>query len=198
MPAHKRPEGDMAQTGARTVSDRTTTEQQRTAPAPRRFRQRFLCGVSALAFIVSVAMPVTVDATSNAPAFKTALAGNENGTGDGQDRGRGNGKGRGDENGGGNKKLPDDDDDDDVDDIDDEGAGNDSQPGDGADATGPDDDIDEIAYGESTGAVAGVSTGTPAVTPPTIQQIFSLGEDSVLSAEEELLAIQNGWGAPPN
>lgn len=186
----------MAQTGAETVFDRTTTEPQRTATASRRLRQRLLCGVSALAFILTVAAPVTIDATSNAPAFKTALAGNENGTGDGQGKGNGNGKGRGDENGGGNKLPGDDDNDDNDDDGDDDVVDNDSQPGSDADATGPEDDIDEVAYGESAGAVDGVATGTPVAPLPTIQQLFSLGDKSVLSAEEELLAIQNGWGAP--
>ena len=191
----------MVQTGAEIIFDGNATASHRAAPGHGRLRQRLLYRLSALAFVVSVAMPVTIDATTNAPGFKTALAGNENGTGDGQGNGQGNGKGRGDEIGGGKKRLNDDDDDDDDDDVDNVGNDDDigqsasDEPGSGTDAA---DDVDEVAYGESVEALDGVPAGTPAATLPTIQQVFSLGEDSALSAEQELLAIQNGWGAPPN
>jgi hypothetical protein len=36
---------------------------------------------------------------------------------------------------------------------------------------------------------------SPATALPTIQQVFALGEGSVLNSEQEMLAIQNGWNA---
>lgn len=155
-------------------------------------RQRLLCGLSAIAFLAAVALPVTIDATSMAPAFTSAhAAGNDNGNGDGQGRGEGNGKGRGDENGGG-KKPPKDDDDDADDDAGDDEHGNpgSNQAGGGKDSgTDGYDDVDETA-------LADAPAGIPTTALPTIQQIFAMGEESVLNTDQEMLAIENGWNTP--
>jgi hypothetical protein len=146
-------------------------------------RQRLLRGLFALAFLAAVTLPVTIEGASMIPGVPAALAAsNDNGTGDGQGNGKGNGKGRGDEFGGGKGPPrsgggdPDDDDDDDY--------GNDDETA-SVDAT-------EIADSMTTDGPVGVSA--PAL--PTIQQVFSLGEESVLNADQELLAIENGWGSP--
>jgi hypothetical protein len=182
-------------------------------------RQRLLRGLFALAFLAAVTLPVTIEGASMIPGVAAALAAsNDNGTGDGQGNGKGNGKGRGDEFGGGKGPPrsgggdPDDDDDDDHgdDDDDDDGddhsggfGGRDTNPGGGGgerDANGFGETDDEIASADATEAVDGITAegpvGLPAPTAlPTIQQVFSLGEESVLDADQELLAIENGWGA---
>jgi hypothetical protein len=166
-------------------------------------RQRLLRGLFALAFLAAVTLPVTIEGASMIPGVPAALAAsNDNGTGDGQGNGKGNGKGRGDEFGGG-KGPPrsgggDPDDDDDDDDGFGDSGGNPGGGGErGADDYGNDDetasvDATEIADSMTTDGPVGVSA--PAL--PTIQQVFSLGEESVLNADQELLAIENGWGSP--
>jgi hypothetical protein len=167
-------------------------------------RQRLLYGLSAVAFLASVAMPITIDTASMAPGFKSALAaGNGNGNGDGQGKGKGNGNGRGDENGGGKKPPKGDDDTDDDNDAGDDDGEHDERTTDRAGNTnnseggGGNGGIDETALADAVAAVDGmpgtVPAGLPAATLPTIQQIFELGEGSGLNTEQELLAIQNGW-----
>jgi hypothetical protein len=184
-------------------------------------RQRLLCGLSAIAFVASVALPITIDVKSMAPGFNAALAagpGNGNGNGDGQGKGKGNGKGKGDENG--NGKPPKGGGDDDDDDDDDDGPG-DTDDGDTGSGGADDDDhggriadrnldpddhdgggnseIDEAVYADAVTAVGSVPANNPAGLPasplPTVKQIFALGEGSVLNPDQELLAIQNGWNA---
>lgn len=191
----------MADRGARGFFTGKATEPHRDLPGCGRVRQRFLYGIFAVAFIISAAGPVSIDATTGTPGIKSALAGHENGTGDGQGNGKGNGKGQGDENGGGKGRSGNDDDD--VADDDDFGGNDDGTdppgdaPGGGDDRADADSDIDEVAFGSSVGAVNGMSAATSAAALPTVQQIFSLDEDSVLTPEQELQAIGNGWTAPP-
>ena len=195
-------------TGTRVTIKMDAMTAQEAATRRTHRRQRLLRGLFALGFLTAVALPVTIEGTSMAPGVAAVMAAsNDNGTGDGQGNGKGNGKGRGDELGGGKGPPksggddPDDDDHDDDDD-DDDGVGNpDGNPGGGggrdADDYGDDDetasaDATEIADSMTTDGPVGVSA--PAL--PTIQQVFSLGEESVLSADQEMLAIENGWGAP--
>ena len=118
----------MAETGT-VVAIESNTMTTRLAPSRRNSRRlRLMCGLSAIAFIASLALPITIDTTSMTPGFKSALAvgggnGNGNGNGDGQGKGKGNGKGQGDENGGGQKPPKGGDDDDDDDDSDDDDHG---------------------------------------------------------------------------
>ncbi len=181
-------------------------------------RRRLLSGLSAVAFLGAVSLPVTIDLGSLSPELATAQAvgnGQGGGNGDGQGRGKGNGKGRGDENGG--RKKPgdwgDDDqgeddqgEDDHGDDDDGHDDDDDDEPGrpnnDRSDDRGDNGDMGEDDEAMATGAVAEVDqspedavAGTPTATLPTVRQIFSLGEEAVLSAEQELLAIENGWNA---
>lgn len=167
-------------------------------------RAGLLASTAALAMIFVAALPLTFDAANGILAVKSAAAGNENGTGDGQGKGRGNGNGQGDENGGGNgggkgqSPLPNDGGNDDADLPDDVGGPDD--PGAAHDGGGPDvaGDIDEGALATAVDAIDGTSAagpvGAPAASLPTIKQIFELSQESVLSAEAELEAIQNGWG----
>ncbi len=171
-------------------------------------RWRLLSGFSALAFLAAVALPVTIDTASLAPELVVAQAagnGNGNGNGDGQGKGKSNGKGRGDENGIGRKPPKDyDGDDDDQGDDDDHGYDEDrpgpaaeDRPGGGGGGAGEFGEADEASFADAvaeTGHLADDGIGSPAAAAlPTVRQIFSLGENSVLSDEQELLAIKNGW-----
>ena len=161
------------------------------ASAPRiSRRQRLLCGLSAFAFLATVALPVTIDTASMAPGFKSALAaggGNGNGNGDGQGKGNGNGKGQGDENGGPKKPPKGGTGDDDDDDYDDGDTGDDDDTGGsgglGGANGGRDDDhygrraadeahdpggsdgglgeADEASYADAVDPLGGVSDGVP-------------------------------------
>ncbi len=174
-------------------------------------RWRLLSGLSAFAFVAAVSLPVTVDTASLTPELAAAQAagnGNGNGNGDGQGKGKGNGKGRGDENGIGRKppKDYDGDDDDQGDDDDDHGDDDDGgrpgrasedRPDGGGGGAGEFGDADEASLADAVaeaGHPADNGIGNPAAAAlPTVRQIFSLGENSVLSGEQELLAIKNGW-----
>lgn len=194
----------MAKTGNVAVIDSNAAARHEAWPAPAGMRARLLSGLSVIAVLASVALPVTIDTGSMMPAVSTALADNGNGNGDGQGKGIGNGKGRGDEMGGGNGDNDDDDDDHDDDgglgdsDDDDDGLGagdHTGEPGgDNADDFG---DIGDTDLADEMADVAGVPAEALAAPSaqalPTVREIFALGEESVLSAEQELLAIKNGW-----
>jgi len=214
-PGHA-PEGEMARTGTAATTGTNAVAKREASHAPAGMRPHLLSSLSVVALLVSVALPVTVDTGTMTPAFSFALAdngnGNGNGNGDGQGKGIGNGKGRGDEMGGGNGF----DDDEHGDDGENAGPGDDEH-GDHGGNTGPGDDDDGPAGndpprdpdGGHTGDVDDTGdtqfadefggppskplAGPAAPALPTVQEIFSLGEDSVLSAEQELLAIKNGW-----
>lgn len=167
--------------------------------APAAARLRLLSGLSAVAFLAVVALPVTIDTSSMTPAFGSALADNGNGNGDGQGKGQGNGKGRGDENGIGKGSTGDDEDDGAGDDEDDPTTGDGTgELGGSSDGNNGDfGDIGDAEMGDELAGTAGLPDETiaNAAAPalPTIREIFALGEESVLNAEQELLAIKNGW-----
>lgn len=169
-------------------------------------RWRLLSGLSAITFVVAVTLPITTDSTNLLPSLASAMAA-DNGNGDGQGKGNGNGKGRGDEYGNGNgpgggNGARDDDDDEDHDDDD---AG-DSDPGDdnandnehaGGSNDGIPGEFGEIEDSAFTDVAEDVPTLPDRAAPalPTIREVFALGDESVLNAEQELLAIQNGWNS---
>lgn len=169
---------------------------------PIRLRPCLLGGLSAVAILAAVSLPVTINTASMTPAFSSALADNGNGNGDGQGRGNGNGKGRGDEYGGGNGSDGDNGDngdsggDDSGDDNGDPSSGNRAEelgggnPGDFGDID-ESEFADEMAGPASPPEEALATAAAPAL--PTIREIFALGDESVLSAEQEMLAIKNGW-----
>ena len=197
----------MAQTGKVVTIEPNSLAAHRVSALQNGRRLRLLCGLSAIAFLASVALPITIDTVSLSPVFKSALAaGNGTGNGDGQGRGIGNGKGQGDDNRNGGKTPKggggdgDDDGDDDTGGADDDDHG--KRAADRNDDNGRDGDygdFDETAYADTVESVDGVAgdelAGSPTTALPTVQQVFALGEGSVLSTEQELLAIQNGWNA---
>lgn len=190
----------MASTGTVAITATNAVAKHEASHAQAGIRLPLLSGLSVIAFLASVALPVTIDAGSMTPAFSSALAdnGNGNGNGDGQGKGLGNGKGRGDEMGGGNGS--------DDDEHGDDGGNSDSgddDGGPGADVpprdpdggnTGDVDDTGDTQFADEFGGPPSEPLAGPAAPAlPTVQEIFALGEDSVLSAEQELLAIKNGW-----
>jgi len=186
-PGHA-PEGEMASTGTVAITATNAVAKHEASHAQAGIRLPLLSGLSVIAFLASVALPVTIDAGSMTPAFSSALADNGNGNGDGQGKGIGNGKGRGDEMGGGNGS-------DDDEHGDEGGPGADDPPRDpDGGNTGDVDDTGDTQFSDEFGGPPSEPLGGPAAPAlPTVQEIFSLGEDSVLSAEQELLAIKNGW-----
>jgi len=192
------PEGKMASTGTVAITGTNAVAKHEASHAPAGIRLPLLSGLSVIAFLASVALPVTIDTGSMTPAFSSALADNGNGNGDGQGKGIGNGKGRGDEMGGGNGS----DDDEHGDEGGNAGAGDDDDGPVGDDPprdpdggnTGDVDDTGDTQFADEFGGPPSKPLAGPAAPAlPTVQEIFSLGEDSVLSAEQELLAIKNGW-----
>lgn len=150
--------------------------------------------VAACVFMLSLFAPISIDVSTGDISVNAAQAGN----GDGN-----SGKGKG--NGGPNGKNPDggsgDDDGDDGDDGDapptipvtEEYADQNS----GTDAAA---DMAEVDFAEAIDAIAGSPAegpmaGTPATTLPTISQVFAMGDEATVSAEDELELIANGWGA---
>lgn len=156
-------------------------------------KTRLCGGVAACVFMLALFAPVSFDFSAGEIAANTALAG----SGDGN---FGNGRG----NGGPNGKKPgkgngDDDDDDDGEDdsadtptnpIAEESAGRDP----GADAAADMAEAD-LAEAIANSPAEGPMAGTPATSLPTISQVFSMGDEATVSAENELDLIANGWGA---
>lgn len=166
-------------------------------------RRSWLHGLAiivSLSFLAAAVLPISLDGTSLAPGFAAAWAG-DGGNGDGKGRGKGNGKGRGDENGGGvggganGDGLGDSNGgaNDDSADFDGFGGGPVVEPGDNG--AGTDDGAGD--YADDASSLAGnAPAGAPSPALPTVKEIFALGEDSVLTADQEILAIKNGWSIP--
>lgn len=150
--------------------------------------------VAACVFMLSLFAPISIDVSTGDISVNAAQAGN----GDGN-----SGKGKG--NGGPNGKNPGvgsgDDDGDDGDD-------GDAPPtipvteeyGDQNSGTDAAADMAEVDFAEAIDAIAGSPAegpmaGTPATTLPTISQVFAMGDEATVSAEDELELIANGWGA---
>ena len=189
-------------------SKNSLTDALRRAPQGRTsLRRRLLGGLSGAVILAATTLPMTIDQTSLLPELQTAQAaseaagGNESGTGEGRGIGKGNGKGQGGGNNGNGGGMGDDDE------GHDSGGGG---GGGGGNATGPSGDggghdfggsDDTGGAGPAVGAIEDSPPGAPvsaqAAGLPTIQQIFAMDDKSVLSADQELSAIENGWGTPP-
>ena len=133
-------------------------------------------------------------------AANTALAGNGDGN-FGKGKGNGGPNGRKPGKGKGGDDDPDDDSDDDSDDDIDPPAVPVTE-GDGDRGSGPDDaaDMAEADFAEAIDAIAGAPAegplaGTPPTALPTISQLFSMGDEAAVSAENELELIANGWNS---
>ena len=181
-----------------------------------------LCGgIAACVFMLTFIAPVSIDFVNGEIAANAALAGSGDGNfGNGKGNGGPNDDKPGKGGGNGGDGEPDDGEPDDGEG--DDGEGDDGEPDDdegddgegdvaspilpatedgghdsGADAAAGMADAD---FGEAIGAVAGSPAegpmaATPATTLPTISQLFAMGDEAAVTAEDELELIANGWGA---
>lgn len=167
----------------------------------RRTLKSGLCGgVAACVFMLALLAPISIDLANGEITFNAAMAGNGDGNfGNGKGNGGANGQNPGN-NGNGNGSDGDGDGDGD-------GGGDTSPPaiptpeGDSHDS-GSDSaaDMADADFGEAVDAVSGSPAegpmaGTPAASLPTISQLFSMGDEAAVSAEDELELIANGWGS---
>lgn len=183
---------------------------------------KYRCAAAAAAFLVTVAAPLAIDLPAGAIAWHAAYAGSGDGNyGNGKGNGGANGQdpGKNGQNNGGNGGSGDGGNGGGGDGGD--GGGGDGGGGDGGDGgnddgadTGPDtitddvrdhdsgtDQASELADNEVSQSIEaagglpaeGPVAGMPAAGLPTISQLFSLGDDATISAEEELQLISNGW-----
>lgn len=199
--------GNMEKTGAIDQFALNAVETQRATQGATSLRRRLSGGLAGLVVLAAAALPITIGQTSFLPEFQSARAaaseagGNEDGGGDGQGNGQGNGKGQG----GIHRKIGNGDDGD----TDSGGGGiDDEDHGAGPGGTGNDRDpggFGNIGEADAANAIAAVDdippagpVDTPVAALPTIQQIFSMDDRSILNADQELQAIQNGWGGPPS
>ncbi len=147
--------------------------------------------------------------------------GKGNGGANGDNPGKGNGRGGGDDDDDDDDDHDGDDDDDDDNNNDDDDNNNDDDQDDGTDdgdAVGPtipvtEEDGDrgsgadaaagmaDADFAETIDAVAGAPAEGPMAAPaapalPTISQLFSMGDEAAVTAENELELIANGWNTP--
>lgn len=201
----KRPEGAMFEAGFNVAGEiaRDMREIAR-LPAPNsRYSWKSLA-VATSVFMLAFLAPVSVDIIAGEVSVTAAQAGN----GDGN---YGNGGGNGGPNGQlpgnrGNDGKPGDGDDP----ADDDGPANDDNPteGDGSNyvpeepgAGAGADESSDMADADSGDAIEaatgspdeGPMAGAPAAAMPTVSQIFSLGDEAVVSGDAELELIANGW-----
>ena len=174
-------------------------------------KTRLCGGVAACVFMLALFAPVSIDFDTGEIAVNTALAGNGDGNyGKGKGNGGPNEQNPGKGNGGDGDEDDGDEDDGDEDDGDeddgDDGDGDTTPPvipvteEDGDKGSGPDAaaDMAEADFAEAIDAIAdspaeGPMAGTPSITLPTISQLFSMGDEATVSAENELELIANGW-----
>ncbi len=177
-------------------------------------RRALLGGIAGLALLAGVAAPVSLDGPHGEFGMKSVFAA---GSGVGGGGGGGGGEGGGGGIGGGSdgkRKFPniggdDDGDGDDGDGDDDDGPGGDSGGGSvggagGGSVGGASTAGVSRGGGGASADVASVASfdaiqaieGAPAASLPTIQEIFALPDDAVLSGADEMRLISQGWGKP--
>lgn len=168
-------------------------------------RRALLCGIAGLALLAGVAAPVTMDGPDGAIGVKSALAGGA-GVGGGGSGGGGEGGGGGIGGGSeGKRHFPDKSGDDD-DGGDDDGPGGGGDGGDSADGSdggantagnnrGGGGAAADVASAAGFDAIQAVE-GAPAGSLPTVQEIFALPDDAVLSSADEMRFISQGWARP--
>ncbi len=187
-------------------------------------RRALLCGIAGLlTLLAGVAAPVSLDGPDGAAGVKSAYAQGVGGGGVGGGGGGGGGAGGGGGIGGGSDgKRPfpggnfgGDGDNDDDDDDDDNGGGSGGSSGGSSGGNSSGGPSGSSGGGASTagenrgggGASADVASaasfdaiqaieGAPAGSLPTIQEIFALPDDAVLSSADEMRFISQGWGKP--
>ncbi len=177
-------------------------------------RLALLGGIAGLALLAGVAAPVSLDGPHGEFGMKSVFAAGVGGSGVGGGGGGGGGEGGGGGIGGGSdgkRKFPDKGGDDDDDGDDDDGPGGDSggssAGGSGSGFVGGAGGVAESRGGGGGGTSADVASvtsfdaiqaleGAPAASLPTIQEIFALPDDAVLSGADEMRLISQGWGKP--
>jgi hypothetical protein len=190
-------------------ADLTMTPPRRNADrpdGPRPLATRLRAGAAVCAFTLSLFAPVTIDISTGTVAANAAFAGagdgnfgqgkgnggpnNQNPGNGGNGNGGGNGDGGDGDNGGG-----------------DGGDGGDPPPGNPdtppafvTDEPGSGGTSDEADFGEAMDEATGSPAEGPAATGttsamPTVSEIFSMGDEAVVSRETELELIANGWNS---
>lgn len=149
------------------------------------------CALAAITFLVTLSAPLSIDFSGNALSWNSAHAGSGDGNyGNGKGNGGANGQNpgkSGQNNGGGGN--------DDGSNRADPVLGNGPSQGNSPDEAA---DMAESEFSQSVEAAGGSAAegplaSTAAVGLPTISQLFSLGDNATVSAEEELRLISNGW-----
>lgn len=139
---------------------------------------------------ITLLAPIAIDNETGLPGLNSAAAASGDGNfGKGKGNGGANGQNPGKSGGNGT--------DDDGNNV---GEGqNPVSPGGGDSNERFDDSAEEIDIESPAGAAAaagnGQGNGADSVGIPTVVELFSLGSDGIVSAEEELELISNGWNA---